>query len=877
MNIDKILAFLLFIASSGLVAIWLFDQPLLLTISSNSIVIAFNTVFLFLVAATGLLCQDLLPNRNLTKIFGIVLIVMSAIILGQDITGQDFGIDQFLVKQTVVDLSPHPNRLAPQTAVCFILCGLIFLLFGSGKSLSHIVIQFITISIMLLGVVGLAGSSLRLDLMFDWYKYSRMAIPTASGFILLAAALWARWYRDESLLGAYLEHPEKRISVTGIVIILTLGLASGLFGASVLAHQLEITLNRSLQDTYSNLQTLIVNEIDQKVLSAQPVTTRLLLNEYLDLYNRKINEAEDRQIVMRDIVSFAGSGFSAIAIYGLDNQLVASSGNFTIKSDLSIPLLSGRPDTTLTLLWLNGAHLRVRMSIFDDGKKLGSAVVETVLPYMDKIVAKKSILGDTAETRICSAINDTTMQCLPSLFQPQPFRNASRQLKGYEPIAMDYALKGQTGTRIAHDYRLHQVATAYGPVEPYGLGMVIKIDTSEFYAPIRQRLEWVLGFLGILSLIAIFTQRIQLVPLVARILISEREALANNKRVNAVMESVSEGILTIDHHATIRSTNSSVSRMFGYKKEEMIGNSFDMFAAASSRIAMQQLINNLTPDLDCHDERASYEIAVLDTGGKEFDVWASLSGLNLEGTKYFIVSMRDITEHKRLEKLKSEFISTVSHELRTPLTSIRGSLGLITAGVAGTLPVKAEGLIRIAHKNCDRLILLINDILDIEKVESGQMTFQLETLSLAPIIQQAIELNAPYAEKFQVFYNLVSPIPDIQVSVDVTRLIQVISNLLSNAAKFSPAGSTVTISAKISYGKVRVTVKDLGPGIPEEFRPRIFSKFAQADSSDTKQKSGTGLGLNIAKSMIENMGGIIGFESSMEIGTEFFFCLPIVH
>lgn len=234
----------------------------------------------------------------------------------------------------------------------------------------------------------------------------------------------------------------------------------------------------------------------------------------------------------------------------------------------------------------------------------------------------------------------------------------------------------------------------------------------------------------------------------------------------------------------------------------------------------------------------------------------------------------DVTELKRIDRMKSEFVSTVSHELRTPLTSIRGSLGLVWAGVAGELPERAKSLVGIAKSNCERLIRLINDILDSEKIESGKMTFELQAHELEPLLEQAIAANEGFAAQHGVTLALRGTAAQVRVCVDSDRLIQVVTNLLSNAIKFSPPQGTVIVAMLHEGKRVRVEVSDNGPGIPEEFRNRIFQKFSQADSSDTRQKGGTGLGLNISKVIVERMEGSIGFTSERNKGATFFFELP---
>lgn len=236
--------------------------------------------------------------------------------------------------------------------------------------------------------------------------------------------------------------------------------------------------------------------------------------------------------------------------------------------------------------------------------------------------------------------------------------------------------------------------------------------------------------------------------------------------------------------------------------------------------------------------------------------------------------VRDITERKEIERLKNEFISTVSHELRTPLTSIIGSLGLMRGNALGEDPRQVRQLIEVAHGNSERLVRLINDILDIEKIESGSMEFEMRPVDLNALVEQAIADNEGYANRFGVILVRERNVPDASITGDWHRLLQVMANLISNASKFSPAGSRVDLKLTPNGKAVRVAVTDNGPGVPLDFRDTIFDKFTQSDMSDSREKGGTGLGLSISKAIVEVHGGRIGFRNNAEGGATFYFDLP---
>jgi len=381
-------------------------------------------------------------------------------------------------------------------------------------------------------------------------------------------------------------------------------------------------------------------------------------------------------------------------------------------------------------------------------------------------------------------------------------------------------------------------------------------------------------FKMLLSLFIIFSG-------IAFILWITRKNLINQNLIDAatrtetILKTVVDGIITINSQGLIETFNASAEKLFGYTAKEIIGCNINKLMPEPYQAQHNDYLSAYLKTGESKVLNIRREIPAKKKDGSIFQVELGVSAFEARGQKMFVGSLRDISERKENDRIKNEFISVVSHELRTPLTSIRGSLGLIAGAFSQELPEKINHLITIAYNNCERLILLINDILDLEKMNAGKMSFQLQPESLITLLNQAIEANNAFAEKFHVELHLIPPKKDITIQVDKHRFIQVMSNLLSNAAKFSPEKSQVKIFTELTKDSVKISVEDHGSGIPEKFRPHIFEKFSQANTSSTRSPGGTGLGLNIAKTLVTNMKGSIGFNTQTDQGTIFWIEFPL--
>lgn len=346
------------------------------------------------------------------------------------------------------------------------------------------------------------------------------------------------------------------------------------------------------------------------------------------------------------------------------------------------------------------------------------------------------------------------------------------------------------------------------------------------------------------------------------------DALQDNEIYSRrIMNSVLDVIVTTDLNGTIDRVNSAVSTVFGYFPIQLAGQPFSKLLAPGQA----ELLTTLAPG-----EGAAVELSGLRHSGEIFAIDLSRNRTEHQGKARYVWLIRDISERKKIEQLKNDFVSTVSHELRTPLTAISGALGLAVGGALGPLNDKQQHMLALAQQNSQRLGKLINDLLDIEKLAVNKMQFKFRLWPLAELLHQAIELNQPLALQRQVTLELECNEQDyLWVEVDDVRFQQVMANLLANAIRHSPQAAKVLISVVLSAKTVRVAVTDQGDGVAADFESRLFEKFSQADSSDRRQIAGTGLGLAICKDLVKAMGGDIGYQRSASGGACFYFTLPL--
>lgn len=342
----------------------------------------------------------------------------------------------------------------------------------------------------------------------------------------------------------------------------------------------------------------------------------------------------------------------------------------------------------------------------------------------------------------------------------------------------------------------------------------------------------------------------------------------------ALLNSAIDAIITIDETGAIVRLNPAAETMFGYSREDLLGSNIKLLIPEPFKSLHDDFIDNYLRSGVSKIIGIGREVEVQSQDGRLIPCDLAITEVKIADKLYFTGILRDISERKRIENMEKEFISIASHELRTPLTSINGALELLINDVIGEIDSEAKELLEVAHINTDQLIQMVNHILEISKLESGTINFDLRRESILNLIEAAVVANELDAEKNLPCIEIVKGVVDADVYVDKNRFIQILSILLLNAVKFSPANGHVNISSQQHGNNVRVTVADHGTEVEDVFKDRLFKKFSRT-TRYSPVNHGMGLALCLAKGLIEGMGGNIGYCSVSGQGNMFYVELPV--
>lgn len=883
----KIFSGLLILGGLACMMGWWLDIPWLVYFPGDLNSTRFNTAFGFVLVGGALLCNVLNYKRALL-VLCVALITIFSLITVQYLAPINFHIDYpYPIPENIIGISSSV-RTSFNAALGFILIGLTLIFIQYRSKVWHDWVCLIAILLIyFLGLFAFAGDIFKLQLFFASYNlFLTAGIYTSGILIILSAVLWYVWRKTYGYGALFENHPLVKAGLLDFCVMLLFLVAISVTFFSEIKKEIEIQTKNTLSVDLDHRKNQILHALKRPSQELSAIMQRKP-NQTLG-YN-----STDQMLLLAD--ELRGEGFSAVRFKDAGGKILFATGKFIDLPKIAVDI---KNIYRTKLFWYDGFYVEIQRQLdFSDGK---SMVVQWPLNKFEEVFDSFLKFSNSSDMLLCKLENNVNAICFPTRLNPYPF--TTPLVMASKKIPINYALGESAGTVNSVDYRGIQVLAAYTPLEDWGLGLVLKEDIATVYMALHAQLKVVLLLLFLTLVFGSALINMQIYPLLRRIihgknlLQSQKEELEEytkklsiaNISLQSIMQSSMHAIISTDTHGVIRVFNRAAERMLYYSADEIIDKKtpiifHDIIEVESyAKVISQQLGRTIDPGFEVFVAKIGQKIAdekewtYIRKDGSRFPVFLSVTALcDQEGKVFGYVGIaQDISERKKIERMKNEFISVVSHELRTPLTSILGSLSLLLSGVTGALSDKVTHLLTIAQQNSERLARLINDILDIEKIEAGRMEFNPMPIDLALLMQEALNENQGYADQFEVTLAIVQPVPNLEIVVDKDRVLQVFANIISNAIKFSPKKGNVTIRVNLHKSFLRFMVEDQGPGIPEEFQSKIFEKFSQADSTSTRKKSGTGLGLSICKAILTHMGGNIGFITTKNQGTTFYFDLP---
>jgi PAS domain S-box-containing protein len=627
---------------------WFTHQLPLLVLLPGHFPMSFNVALCFFMAGIALVLPGSQPGIRTRWQQGtaIVLVTLGGLAGFQNITHTDLGVDQMFVTQWFGDADPHPGRMAPLTSLGFVLAAGCFLFLHRLRAsrVAQLAVQLLVHAILAIGIFGLVGYSLKLELLYGWYRFARTAPLTALGFILLGGALWMLWFRTLKQSGAYTNREDKRIAALATLILFVLAFTGGLTGFVLSTQRTEAAFKQGLEVALANRTQFLETVIGDRVKLATALATDPALLEALQQASAS-SPAERRAALGKVQQRFLGNIFAGMAVLSADGQLLVQLGHVETLPPMTLNL---RQD--VDLLWNQHALLQVNVPVTKDGQHLGTLVVQRALPAVDKLLADARLLGATGDIAICAALRPDRLRCLPSPLVPRGYLSVPRVVQGkLWPAAR--ALDGQSGVAALRDGRGEQVMAAYGPVPGLGLGIVVKQDTTELYGTIRAQLADLLVLLSLLVASSLLLLRSQLLPLVTSLLEAKRDADMKEAKIRSVFDNVADGLVTLDELGTIESLNPAAAAMFGYAPQEVVGKHVNI-------LLPERLRQGHTPKMT-HFRRTgepstmtgtSVESVGLCKNGSEFPIQISIREMVDEGNRMFVGIVRDVSERKHAEQ-----------------------------------------------------------------------------------------------------------------------------------------------------------------------------------------------------------------------------------
>jgi PAS domain S-box-containing protein len=870
---------------------WVFQIAPLVQVREHLTAMVANTAICFVLLGLALAMTDSARARLSQTVLGATVVFISLAVLLENISAMSIGVDWKPLHAWIKDGNHNPGRMASNTALAFLCAGVVALLLPRVDSkFKGIVAQVCTFIVLLLGLTGLVGHALQLSLLFSWLSSTQMALHTAIGLILLGLGLWGAWRNEQWYSSNRYFGDDEKIGFVSVASLVVVAITSGIAGFAGQKAGLEHALSDRLPSEFRNKATIFNAAIDRSFSEARSIAGRPNLLRLTAELASDPNNSAMRSDLDRIGQSAIASGISGFRIVGLNTQELVSAGTFANGDKIAFTL--NAPFRAL-LIWDAQFFARVAIPLMGPSGEIGTLHVEQPLPLITRLMMDKDGLGRTGSLAMCFTIQSSPQQlkCFPHYRNPNVYEALKVSANGSStPMAL--AVEGKLGMFQGLDFKGKSVIAVHGPFTDNGLGFIIKQDAEELLAPIRDQILWTGPLLLILVISGGLLLRFQIAPLTSRLIASERAASERELKIQTLVQSVGEGIITFSSDGVVETFNGEAASIFGYEPSEIVGKKIDMLMPeAFPRTQAVGTNSCLAGGAPSVAGKGRVQLQGLHQSGRIFPLELTVNAIVTREGTLFVGVVRDTTEQTRARRelenameaaqkaasARSIFVANMSHELRTPMNAVLGISELLSRSALTANQRRDLGMIRSAGQS---LLAIINNILDFSKIEAGKVELSRERFNLDEVLRNLAAIMSMNAadSNIELAIGVDLDVPRELIG-DAQRLEQVLVNLSANAIKFTEQGEvSVRVALEHRIGdqaQLHFSVNDTGVGISEEQQSRLFSPFSQADSSTTRRYGGTGLGLTISKGLVELLGGAIMMKSAIGEGSTFSFSIPV--